>query len=114
MPVIHFERATRRLSIDADKATTLNDHTRSALRGALVIAAEKYEENRAEFMKLAALNPPEAERQPLVPYGAAAQRVALQFGCQADDVRALIALIDGDDEAEHDTAVIFVAEGMHN
>lgn len=101
--IIEFEPHSRRLSIDADKATTLNDHSRSALWHALVLAAETYDKNAVEFDKLAALDPPPA----------AAKSLAAQFRRQADDVRQIIALIDGDDEAEHDTAVIFVAEGMH-
>lgn len=107
--VITFERSTRRLSIAADSVTTLNEHYRSTLRNALVVAAEKFDANAAEFDALGKNGPPAEGEVSLVPYGSGALRIAGQFRLQALDTRHLIEVLDGDDDAERDTAVLFVA-----
>lgn len=116
---IVFERWSRRLSIAADKVTTLSEHYRSTLQNALVVAAERFE-GHADDLRLTAADYEsrvageeggltDDDGAPLV-NPAAYRSLADQFAKQAEDTRSILATLAGADDAASDTAVLFVAD----
>jgi hypothetical protein len=111
--VIKYERGGRTLSMPADKVTTLNERYRNTLRSAVINAMENYgqlaKEARESFEQMK--GKPVGEGQMVTPVGM--QRIAEQFEQQVKDCQTVLDLIDGDEDAEFDTEILFVAEARN-
>ncbi len=112
-PSITYGRATRGYHVRAERTEVLGSDQRSHLRNALVVAAEKFDEN-AKLFNLAADRTLLVQLEQIPAEGVeivnveAYHSLGNQFTRQADQVRALIALIDGGDDDEEDPAVLIV------
>lgn len=71
----------------------LDEGQRSYLRNICVIAAERYEDNRATFAAMIDTKPDPNSMMQI--HGAGAKRIADQFQAQAEQARAFILALDG-------------------
>lgn len=108
--VITYERNGRTLSMPADKVTTLNDRYRNALRCAVVVAMEEYGKHAKEAREAydQMKDQPVKPGQMIMPD--AMPRIAEQFDRQIEECQTLLDLIDGAEDAEFETEILFVAE----